>query len=427
MNNTNQKYDIAIIGSGLVGAIQSLLLAQKGFKILLLDKSDNIKHKYLDSNGKLIQDNLLDNIDLRVSAITLKSEEILDSLNLDLNILDVLNLRSGLMSQIYAWDDNGPNNIEFNSNLIAKDYLARVVENSLLLEILIYNIKLNNNIYLINNFDIKNIVSLNNKSIISGSLISEKLESSLEYNTDLIIGADGANSWVRNYFDFDLDISSYNNHALVTNVITEKPHNNIAYQKFFSTGPIAFLPIFNNLSNNSGDDYSISSIVWSTSEFEAKKLLKLSEQEFNNLIAELFDYKLGKITSSGKKAVFPLFKRHVKNYYKNNIILIGDAAHTVHPLAGQGLNMGIYDAACLAEVLFNAKNNNLNINNSRVLKQYELKRYGHNQQLLYLMDFFKNSFSSEKISVQLIRNLGMGLINNFDFAKKQICLHAAGY
>lgn len=396
------QYDVAIIGAGLVGSVQALLLANNGFKVLLLDLFPESDRRYLGRDNKI---NLDLEPDLRMSALTLKSEDILSQLE----VWEQVKSRSGLMQQTHVWEQSGPGEISFDSLSIGSTHLSTIVENDFLLELVTNKIIHNSNITLHRPCRIKNIYYHNNYSEINLEEICCTVK--------LVIGADGANSWVRNYFNYGCETDSYEHSALVTNVYTEKPHNNIAYQCFLQDGPLAFLP---------WQDTNCCSIVWSQSHEQAKSRIEYSEQEFKQELNKICSHQLGKVVKISKRASFPLIMRHVSEYYKEGSVLIGDAAHTIHPLAGQGLNLGIYDAYALAKVLISAKQKQFNISSDAILKKYQLQRRGHNQQMINLMSFFKNIYGSDNMTINVVRNLGSNLLDNFGFAKRQIAQYAAG-
>lgn len=410
MINQNNKYDVAIVGAGLVGSIQALLLAQNDFNVLLLDLYPEPSFKYFTDNHSNAGLNLDLKPDLRMSAITLKSQEILESIG----AWEGIKSRRGLMEKTYVWEEEGPGDIYFDSLSIGKNYLSSIVENNLLLENITLKIKNNKNITVVRPCKIQNINFANNVSEVTLYIV----DTLQKFYVNLVIGADGANSWVRDYYNYNLEINSYNHTALVTNIYTKNPHNNIAHQKFLKEGVLAFLPWY---------DKNCCSIVWSQSKESAEFYQNCDIDEFNAKLEKIFNNKLGKIINTDKRVIFPLIKRHVDQYYKIGSVLIGDAAHTIHPLAGQGLNLGIYDAYELSLILSQAKQKNYNIASDYILKKYQLKRRGHNQQMLDLMDLFKYIYSHDSKAIGLIRNLGVNLSNNIGLIKKQMARYAAGY
>ena len=405
--NNNPDYDVAIIGAGLVGSIQALMLAKQNFNVLLLDVTTQSVVKYLSSDDKV---NMLLPPDLRMSAITLKNQRLLH----ELDIWTALEARFGLMQQAHIWDDNGPGEITFDSLKIGENNLAAIVENNLLLEIITNKIEKNTNISVLRPCQIKAIDKLpNNKS----EIILEHNNRVSNYAVSLIVGADGAQSWVRNYFKFSIEQADYNHTALVTNIYTEKPHHNIAYQVFLSEGPLALLPWY---------ERNCCSIVWSQSKAQAEYLQQCNTETFLYELSRNTNYKLGNIIDCQQRVTFPLKMLHVREYYKKGVVLIGDAAHSIHPLAGQGLNLGIYDAYELTQTLAWAQRKNYSISHDSVLKKFQLRRKGHNQQVIDLMSAFKNIYSSDAQLPSLIRNLGMNVLDNTSFIKKRIMLYAAG-
>lgn len=402
-----KKYDVAIIGAGLVGSITALLLAKYDFNVLLLDAGSGVSNKYFNECGKFNQDVPPD---IRMSAITLRSREILDQFG----IFSAAENRFGIMKKVKAWEESGASEINLDCLLIGKQYLSNIVENNLLLEIIHNKIKALSNITRINSCKISDIYNVANQNSNSSEIETDKGN----FIVSLVVGADGANSFVRKYFEYNVDTENYNHTALVANVYTEKSHNNTAYQCFFKEGPLAFLP---------WQDSYCSSIVWSQSQQSAEYWTNCSEKEFLAELGEKFNYKLGKVIKTGQRACFPLIRRHAENYFKSGSVLIGDAAHTIHPLAGQGLNLGIYDAYELAEVLVWAKNKNYHINADYVLNKYQLKRKGHNQQVMTMMGLFKDIYSSDSKAIGMVRNLGVNLLDNISFLKKQMARYAAGF
>jgi len=184
-----------------------------------------------------------------------------------------------------------------------------------------------------------------------------------ELYATLIVGADGANSWVRQKAYIELNSWDYQQVAVVGVVKTSESHQNTCWQQFMPTGPVAFLPLQNNHS----------AIVWSTSPQQAQYLLSLSDKLFNQELQMAFGTSLGKIEIISEKSGFPLRLRHAKQYVKNNLALIGDAAHTVHPLAGQGVNLGFLDADRLAHELTKAMNKDKNPGDYYILLVISIK------------------------------------------------------
>jgi 2-octaprenylphenol hydroxylase len=194
----------------------------------------------------------------------------------------------------------------------------------------------------------------------------------------------------------------YGQSAIVTHLNPEKPHQNTAWQRFLRDGPLGMLPL---------SDGRIS-VVWSTAEDIAEKALAASDEELGEMLSEASDYVLGALTVAGPRGAFPLCARHADKYVLPGIALIGDAAHAVHPLAGQGANLGLQDAAVLAQVIGTALSNAEYPGDRPVLRRYERERKGENAQMLHLMTGLNRLFATDSMLVRELRATGMRLFNN---------------
>jgi 2-octaprenylphenol hydroxylase len=242
------------------------------------------------------------------------------------------------------------------------------------------------------------------------------LDDGREFPTRLLVGADGAQSKVRQLAGIDTRGWNYEQKAVVGNVRTAEPHQATAWQRFLPTGPLAFLPLQDGRC----------SIVWSTTPEQVDALLALDDAAFAEALAEAFDRRLGEIIEVGPRGAFPLRLQHTRDYVKPGLALIGDAAHVVHPLAGQGVNLGLLDAATLAEVILDAITAGQEIGAFRVLRRYERWRKGDNLLMLGVMDGFKRLFSNPLPPVQLLRNLGLNLTDAAGPLKNLIARRAMG-
>ncbi|MDH5661142.1 MAG: UbiH/UbiF/VisC/COQ6 family ubiquinone biosynthesis hydroxylase, partial [Gammaproteobacteria bacterium] len=243
-----------------------------------------------------------------------------------------------------------------------------------------------------------------------------RLDDQTQLSANLIVAADGTRSWVRQQADIAVKGWDFDQAALVTTVKTEKYHQDTAWQRFLNTGPLAFLPLT--------DGYS--SIVWSTSPDEAKRLTEISEAEFALELEHAFESKLGKVESVAGRAVFPLRLFETLNYVKPRLALVGDAAHTIHPLAGQGVNLGLADVASLIEVVVEAINDKKDIGDFKVLRRYERWRRADNRSMLVAMDGLKRLFGSEVSLIKDLRNAGLNITNQLTPIKNLIMRQAMG-
>ncbi len=218
---------------------------------------------------------------------------------------------------------------------------------------------------------------------------------------DLIVGADGAGSFVRNTAGITVDAWAYPQSAFVTHLRPEKSHQYTAWQRFLRNGPVALLPL---------QDGRVS-VVWSTTPEEADKAIAASNDELSDMLSEATDHVLGRLAPEGPRGSFPLKAQHANNYVLPGLALVGDAAHAVHPLAGQGANLGLADAARLVNVLDEAIGNDEYPGDMPVLRRYERARKGANQTMLYFIDSLNRLFLSESDSVAKLRGSGMRLFN----------------
>jgi 2-octaprenylphenol hydroxylase len=205
----------------------------------------------------------------------------------------------------------------------------------------------------------------------------------------------------------------YHQRALVATVATELPHQHAAWQRFLSDGVLAFLPLSDGRC----------SIVWSTREEQASVLAAMADAEFRAALAGAFDYRLGRILTCSARAVFPLRGGQAEPYVLHRLALIGDAAHSIHPLAGQGANLGFTDAATLADVL---RASTRDLGSLRALRRYERARKGDNLAMMLAMEGFKALFGARTLPLRWLRNLGLDLADAATLAKHVIMRRAMG-
>lgn len=394
-------YDVVIIGAGLVGLAFACLLAQGSLQVALVESN---------SLAPLIVEK--DTYHLRVSAINLACEEMFMNLNIWEKILSAN--RTSPFEKMFVWDSIGRGEIHFDCTEIAKPCLGYIFENATIHNALLEAIKLYPNLTVLSNREpttlavSKNHIQLN---------FMDKEKNSETITAELLVGADGANSWVRQKVNMETYEWPYHHEALVTTVETEFPHQKTAWQCFLSDGPLALLPLFQK---------NICSIVWSGTPDEIKRLGALNEAAFNFEITNAFENRLGQIKKISSQAVIPLYMRHAKRYVDNRVALIGDAAHTIHPLAGQGINLGFADACLLAKNLIHAKQENKDCGNYISLRRYERIRKSDTWEMIFGMDFFKRLFQSESFFITQMRSLGLNMVDKIPVIKNQFIYRATG-
>ena len=391
-----QHYDIIIVGAGMVGATLACGLAEEAeqLNIALIDASEP-KFDWDKSS-----------YDMRVSAITRASQTLLKNIGVWEHIIEE---RVSPYQDMFVWDAGAKGELHFDSADMGETDLGHIIENRVIVKALHQRIKELPQIELLCPAKLEEI-EFNQKE--ASVILADKTE----LTANLIVAADGTRSWVRQQADIAVKGWDFDQAALVTTVKTEKYHQDTAWQRFLSTGPLAFLPLT--------EGYS--SIVWSTSPDEAKRLTEIPEDEFAKEIEYAFESKLGKIESVAHRAVFPLRLFETLNYVKPRLALVGDAAHTIHPLAGQGVNLGLADVASLMDVVVNALNDKKDIGDLKVLRRYERWRRADNRSMLLAMDGLKRLFGSELSGVKILRSLGLDITNKLTPLKNLIMRQAMG-
>lgn len=245
----------------------------------------------------------------------------------------------------------------------------------------------------------------------------------LELNTgetlegSLVVGADGARSWLRQQADIPVRGWAYGQMGLVATVRTALPHRETAWQRFMPGGPLAFLPLADGSC----------SIVWSLPEAEAKRWLAAPDWAFRDALGRHVGTRLGAVEWNSERTAFPLRLQHAQRYTGPRLALVGDAAHTIHPLAGQGVNLGLLDAAALAQVLTEAHARGRDLGEHPVLRRYERWRKGDNWAMALSMDAFHRLFTPAHLPLRIARNLGLNLFEHTPTAKHQAIRHALGW
>ena len=411
MENVEQnEFDIAIVGAGMVGASLACLLEHSQLRIALIDQAP-VKP------GEIPFDKAQPNFDPRVSAITKASKDLFEELGI---WQEIAQKRSCGYSAMHVWDAEGTGSINFSASDINQSELGTIVENSII------STALHNKLLTIENLQL--IAPLTIEKMIKVQASTEpllQLESSDGQcvRAKLVVAADGANSKIKQLANFTSKEWDYNHHALVTTVKTEKPHENTALQRFLETGPLAFLPLSAGPDSN---DRHFCSVVWSMVPEKADEIMSLSDEQFRQQLGLALENKLGEIQWSDQRFTFPLRQRHATDYVKDNIVLVGDAAHTIHPLAGQGVNLGLLDVRVLAQELIRGVEAGRQVSDSTVLHRYQRKRIGHNLGMMWLMEGFKYLFAEQDLPVRWLRNIGMKSVDNVDVLKNQLARRAMG-
>lgn len=408
MNRNEQtiEVDIAIVGAGMVGATMAHLLADTPCKVALLDRFQFAPEKEFAFSKP-------GEFDPRVSALSSASKQLFDNLGLWSKMVA---LRVSPYQAMHVWDADGTGSIDFSADEMGVSELGHIVENSVALTALHQGLGKITNLQLIGSINIENLETLaGGVKILSpdGAAIHAKL----------VIAADGGNSVIRRLGQFETKQWDYDHSAIITTVKTALPHGLIARQRFMATGPLAFLPL---LPAAEGVDQHHCSIVWSCVPELADELMALPEQEFNQRLGVAIEHQLGEIESSAQRFSVPLRQMHALRYSKNKSVLIGDAAHTIHPLAGQGVNLGLLDAAALSEEIHHSLAVGRQINDPVTFNRYERNRKGHNLSTMWMMEGFKHLFAEDALPVRWLRNVGLQTLSDLPVIKNSLARHAMG-
>ncbi len=390
-----KKYDIAIIGGGMVGAAMAASLADTAVDVLLVDAGEY-------SPVALTQD-----YDIRVSAITIASQRFLQSVG----VWDqIQQSRSAVFRQMHVWEQHSGAAIHFDAAEIGAEMLGHIIENRVIQDALLNKVQQAANIEFVDNTRIESFQSS------TANRLDIRFANGKACNSGLLIGADGSRSMVRSLAGIATHGWKYDQNALVATVSTEQSHQQTAWQCFLEDGPLAFLPLRDN----------VCSIVWSTRPEHAHELMQLPQEQFEARLTEAFEHRLGQVKLCSERGVFPLQLQYVDQYVKPGVALIGDAAHSIHPLAGQGVNLGLLDAACLADVILDAIARHKAPGSYAQLRRYERWRKGDNLGMMFMMDAFKRLFTTRSKPLQFVRNSGIRMTDALDPLKAVIMQSAAG-
>ncbi len=382
---------VLVAGGGMVGGTLACALASRGVHVIVVEARES---KPFVTNG---------DYDLRVSALSAGAEMIFRNLQVWPLIQQ---RRSSAFRKMTVWDAESQAQIHFDALDIGEPRLGHIVENSVIQDALIERLRMLETATWHCPDTITQIDVLADRAVVT-------LASGARFEPHLVVGADGANSKVRSLMGMEYHTRNYEQSAVVANVRTEHAVQSTAWQRFLPTGPLAMLPL---------SDHQCA-VVWSTTEQHAETLLRLADKAFCEQLAEAFEFRLGEIVSTSIRASFPLRGGHAEPYVRFRVALVGDAAHTIHPLAGQGANLGFMDAAILAEVLTNTQRD---MGSLRVLRRYERARKADNVAMMRLMEGFSMLFGTTSLPIVWLRSAGLSLTDALRPIKRVIMRRAMG-
>lgn len=398
-----KKYDLLIVGGGMVGL--TLALAVRKLTSLTVAIIDTSPLKDISPTP-----------DVRVSAINATSQTLFENLGVWQKIIEQ---RAQAYQHMHIWDKAGYGTLLFDHQDISTDHLGFIIENNIVRHALWHQAQQDSNITFYTEEALTNIAFGDNEAFASFSQQPPIM-------AKLVVGADGANSWLRKQLNTPLTFRDYDHHAIVATVACQQGHQNTAWQVFLPTGPLAFLPLA--ATNEQGEQ--LASIVWSTSPEDSQRILALSASAFSQEITTAADGKLGLVTLASDCFSYPLRMRLAQKFVTEKAVLIGDAAHTIHPLAGQGVNLGLKDAAALAETIAAAitgHNNDNLVLETKALANFERWRKNDAAEMIAAMETIKQAFTPQQKPVQILRGAVMSLLNKILPLKKHMIKQALGY
>lgn len=387
-----QNVDITIVGAGSAGLTLALLLAPLGLSIVILEQgsapdSADIRHQ-------------------RVSALNLASQRLLSHLG----AWPAIATTAQAYNRMQVWDADSFAGIEFDAATERLSELGWICDNEQIRLALYQQLQRHSNVHFEFNCTINSLVQSEREVLVN--INQQQLLLSR-----LLVGADGVNSRVRRDAQLALTHWDYEQQAIVATINTTLPHQACARQVFLPTGPLALLPLPNPTQ---------CSIVWSCTPARAAELLALPPEQFNQALTAASNSVLGVLEVHSQRQAFDLKMRYASSWLRGRIVLVADAAHSIHPLAGQGMNLGLMDVAALAELISEALADNKDFTDNRLLRRYERWRKAEAQTLIGAMEAFKRGFSNNQPLLKLVRAVGMSGVDQLPWLKSKIIAAALG-
>lgn len=391
--------EVIIVGAGMVGSALAAALKHSGLDVLLLDGGELQPAAFTPADA----------FEPRVSALSAASQNVL----VNLGAWDgIIARRASPYRHMQVWDGSGTGQIHFSATSVQAEVLGHIVENRIVQDALLEQLQ-DGSVRLLPNARLSMLRRSGNDWLLT-------LEDGSKLRAPLLIGADGANSSVRKLAGCATREWDYRHHAVVTSVRTELPHQLTCWQRFTDEGPLAFLP----LQHADGENWC--SIVWSLPPERAHAVLQLDDKDFNRQLTAALEGRLGQVLHSDRRFAVPLRQRHAKRYVEPGLALLGDAAHVIHPLAGQGVNLGFLDVAELAQVLLKALQRGEELASLQVLSRYERRRMPHNLSMMAAMQGFQELFQADALPLRWLRNVGLRQVDSMHEAKALFVRQALG-
>jgi len=401
--NNETEFDIAIVGGGLVGISLACALGQlkPTPRVALIEAHD---YSSLPPPG----------FDSRTVALSFSSKQIFDALGLWPSLAEQV----AEIKTIHISDRGHPGMTRLHAREQAVDALGYVVESRVIGEVLFAAMCEASHITM---FAPAQVTDLNVEETIA-SLTFDLDSDTKTISTKLIVAADGTDSFVRQQLNISQKVWDYKQSAVIANVATSKPHTNIAYERFTDSGPMALLPLgrFEADANRYG-------LVWTVPEQNTEQVLAMDDEAFAQALGDRFGRRVGDFVRIGKRSAYPLGLTHISEHIRHRLAFIGNAAHTLHPVAGQGFNLGLRDVAALVEVIKHASDDGRDIGDLNTLKEYEQWRSKDHSTTMLFTDALVRVFSNNFTPLVVARNAGLIAMEMFAPLRKRLTRHAMGY
>ena len=396
--NRRGELDVIVVGAGIAGSAMALALVRDGFEVTLIEARPPPAW------------NVENEVDARVVALAADAVALFE----DLGIWpEVMAARASPYRRMHVWDALAPGELEFDSADRGETALGWIVENRLLQHVLWRALgKAVDDGHPLSLRSPAEVTTVENEA--DGVFVN--LAGGTRLRSRVLIAADGASSPIRQQLGIGTRDRDYGQRGLVAHVGTERPHESTAWQRFQPGGPLAFLPLADGRS----------SIVWSLQNDETTRLLALDDAEFSAELGCALDFRLGAVTSTTQRFAFPLRMRLAERYVAGRCVLLGDAAHAVHPLAGQGLNLGLRDVRNLRAQLLRARSRNSDHGAAHVLRRYERERRSENTLAANSFSLIERGFNSDASVIAGLRGVALGLANRITPLKRRLADAAAG-
>lgn len=395
-----RQADIVIVGAGVVGLAAALALAGTKLEIVVLDAQP--------SHVPPSPERALSDWARRVTALTPTSKQFLSELDVWQAISG--SGRIGPYTDMVVWDSEGTGLVEFDAQSLSLDELGYIVESTVTTDALVTRVNQTPNI------EIQWDTYLSQLNFYD-EYVNVVTRAGDEISTQLVIGADGGRSVSRELAGINTRQWSYGQKAIVATVRVAPEHSYTCWQAFLPTGPLALLPLA---------DSDLCSIVWSLDDSEAQTWIEADDTTFLRGLNAALGGRGPLVTDVSQRQLFPLVQCHAIDYLRDRFVLVGDAAHAIHPLAGQGINLGLSDAQVLAAEVGYAHSREATWWAPSVLKRYERQRKGDNLAMMAAMQTFKWGFGSRHPAVTMLRNVGLSAVDALPMVKRWFIQQAVG-